>query len=141
MPNSTITQDLLDSYSAAEYHVDAVPPFILKIGVFSNELMRLYESTNSNSAAFTTAYNPGSNELPTDVNEIRNQELEKLISSMSYPFMRGTGKCADDDGLGEVSLLIIGMDKVTASDVGKQFEQNAIVWCARDAIPQLILLK
>jgi len=141
MPNSIVTQDLLNSYSAAEYHVDAVPPFILKIGIFSHELMRLYESTNSNCAAFITAYNPGSNELPTDVNVVRNQELEMLISSMRYPFVRGTGKCADDDGLGEVSLLIVGMDKVTAIDVGKKFEQNAIVWCAGDATPQLILLK
>ncbi len=134
MPNSTITQDLLDSYSASEYHVDALPPFILKIGIFSHELMQLYESTNSNCAAFITAYNPGSNELPTDVNVDRNQELEMLISSMRYSFVRGAGKCADD-GLGEVSLLIVGMDKITAIDVGKQFEQNAIVWCAGDVTP------
>jgi hypothetical protein len=141
MPNSTITQNLLDAYGAAEYHVDAVPPFILKIGIFSNKLMRLYESTNSNSAAFITAYNPYSNELLPDVNEVRNQALEILISSMRYPFVRGAGKCADDDGIGEVSLLILGMDIDVAGDIGKQFEQNAIVWCAGDAIPQLILLK
>lgn len=141
MSNSTITQNLLDSYSSAEYHVDAVLPFILKIGICSNELMRLYESAHCNSAAFITAYNPGSNELPNEVNEDRNKKLEILISSMSYLFVRGAGKCADDDGLGEVSLLVLGMDIDMASDIGKQFEQNAIVWCAGDAIPQLILLK
>lgn len=141
MSNSTITQNLLDSYSSAEYHADAVPPFILKIGICSNQLMRLYESENCNSAAFITAYNPGSNELPNEVNEARNKKLEALISSMSYPVVHGAGKCADDNGRGEVSLLILGMDKEMASDIGKQFEQNAIVWCASDAVPQLILLK
>ena len=26
-------------------------------------------------------------------------------------------------------------------EIGKEFEQNAIVWCDKDAIPQLLLLK
>jgi len=64
MTNSAITQSLLDSYNAAEYHVDALPPFMLKIGMVSNELMRLYKASNQKSAAFITAYNPGSQGLP-----------------------------------------------------------------------------
>ncbi|MGZ8984630.1 MAG: DUF3293 domain-containing protein [Methylotenera sp.] len=141
MTNSAITQSLLDSYNAAEYHVDATPPFMLKIAMCSNELMRLYKASHQKSAAFITAYNPGSQELPNEVNKARNQKLEELIQSMHYDYVHGAGKCADDDGMGEASLLILGMDKETASDIGKQFEQNAIVWCAGDAVPQLILLR
>ena len=141
MTNKTITQNLLDSYSTADYHVDAALPFILKIGETNDALMRLYENYSSNCAAFITAYNPGSEELPSEINKARNQKLEALICSMGYQCLHGAGKCADDDGLGEASLLILGMDKDTASDVGIQFEQNAILWCASDAIPRLVLLK
>lgn len=139
--NSTISQSLLDSYTSAEYHVHTQPPFILKIGVPSNELAQLYEANNCKCAAFITAYNPYSQELTRDVNKLRNQKLEALIQSKCFKYFQGVGKCASDDGEGEVSFLILGIDKDTASDLGKQFEQNAIVWCSADADPQLILLK
>ena len=141
MANTTITQSLLDLYSKAEYHVDAAPPFILKIGETNDALKRLYENSSCNCAAFITAFNPGSKELPTEVNKARNKKLEALISSMAYQCLHGTGMCADDDGLGEASLLILGMDKDTAIDIGRQFEQNAIIWCANEAVPQLVLLR
>ncbi len=51
------------------------------------------------------------------------------------------GKCANEVGDGEASFLILDIDKNTASDIGKQFEQNAIVWCTSDAVPELILLR
>lgn len=141
MTNATIPQNLLDSYQSAEYHVNAVQPFMLKIGIYSQELKCLLENSKQKCAAFITAYNPGSIELPDEVNKARNQKLEALIQSMGYSYLHGVGKCADDHWVGEASLLILGMDKEAASGIGKQVEQNAIVWCADDAVPQLVLLK
>ena len=141
MTNTTIQKNLLDAYHTAEYHVDTLPPLILKIGVYSHELMRLYENSTCNSAAFVTAYNPASQELANEINVARNKKLEELIQSQGYLYLYGAGRCAEDNDIGEISLLILGMDKETASDIGKQFEQNAIVWCAGNAVPQLILLK
>ena len=53
----------------------------------------------------------------------------------------GEGKCGDGDWDGEKSFLIFGISEKQASEIGKEFEQNAIVWCDKDAIPQLLLLK
>ncbi len=141
MTHYTIPQHLLDAYQSAEYHVDAVQPFMLKIGIYSHELKYLLESSKQKCAAFITAYNPGSIELPEEINQARNQKLEALIQSMGYSYLHGVGQCVGDHWAGEASLLILGMDKDTASEVGKQVEQNAIVWCADDAVPQLVLLK
>lgn len=141
MTHATITQSLLDSYYAAEYHVDIVPPFMLKIDVFSHPLQQLLENSNQQYAAFITAYNPGSQALPDEVNKERNKKLEALVRTMGYSYIHGVGKCAEDHWAGESSLLIMGMDKDTASSIGMQFGQNAIVWCASDAVPQLVLLK
>ena len=40
-----------------------------------------------------------------------------------------------------LTFLIFGISEEQASEIGKDFEQNAIVWCDKDAIPQLLLLK
>lgn len=136
--NSIIPQSLLDSYLSAEYHVHTQPAFILKIGVPSSELAQLYEANNCKCAAFITAYNPYSQELSSDVNKLRNQKLEALIQAKHF---HGIGKCANGDWEGEASFLILDMDKDAASDIGKQFEQNAIIWCSFDAVPQLVLLR
>lgn len=138
---TVISQSLLVEYNAAEYHVNAVTPFILKIGIFSPELVRLYRKAGLDCAAFITAYNPGSQAFSDKANQARNKALQAQIETMHYQYLLGAGKCADDEGTGEISLLILGINLATASNIGKQFEQNAIVWCDSNAIPQLILLK
>jgi hypothetical protein len=42
---------------------------------------------------------------------------------------------------GEESFLCFGISLEAAKALGRRFEQNAIVWSAADAIPQLILLR
>jgi hypothetical protein len=68
-------------------------------------------------------------------------DLEELIQSLHFDYIHGEGKCGDGDWDGEESFLIFGISENQASEIGKKFEQNAIVWCGKDAIPQLVLLK
>jgi len=56
---------------------------------------------------------------------------------MKFSYIHGVGKGSENVWEGEHSLLILGIDKDTASIIGKKFEQNAIVWCTYDAIPKL----
>ena len=136
-----ISPSLLESYESADYHVDASPSFILKIGIHSAELESIYKTSHKYTAAFITAFNPYSQELSNQENKDRNHKLEELIQSLHFDYIHGEGKCGNDDWDGEESFLIIGISKEQASEIGKQFEQNAIVWCNKDAIPQLLLLK
>jgi hypothetical protein len=132
---------LIESYKSADYHVDASPSFILKIGMQSPELADVYEKSHKHTAAFITAFNPYSQELSTQENKDRNHKLEELIQSLDFDYIHGEGKCGDGDWDGEKSFLIFGISEKQSSEIGKEFEQNAIVWCDKDAIPQLLLLK
>jgi hypothetical protein len=42
---------------------------------------------------------------------------------------------------GEPSLLVLGISRQQAMDLGDRLEQNAIVWCGPDAVPELVLLR
>ena len=136
-----INLDLLQSYKSADYHVDASPSFILKIGMHSPELDSIYKTSHKHTVAFINAFNPYSKELYAQENKDRNHKLEELIQSLGFDYIHGEGKCGDGDWDGEKSFLIFGISEEQASEIGKEFEQNAIVWCDKDAIPQLLLLK
>ena len=136
-----INPELLESYKSADYHVDGLPSFILKIGMHSPELESIYKTSHKHTAAFITAFNPYSQELSAQENKDRNHKLEELIQSLHFDYIHGEGKCGDGDWDGEESFLIFGISENQASEIGKEFEQNAIVWCDKDAIPQLLLLK
>ena len=138
---SNIKQELLDSYTEANYHVYANPSFILKIGHSSKELRKLLTDLNVKFAAFITAFNPYSIELELIENKLRNKNLEEKIKSMQLHYIKGDGRCRKSNEVGEEGFLIFGITRDEASLLGKQSEQNAIVYCEVSSIPDLILLR
>jgi hypothetical protein len=141
MINTSINKELLESYDSANYHVDASPSFILKIGRYSPELHNMFEASHKKKAAFITAYNPASIELSNEENKERNRELEEKIQVLHLDYIHGEGKCDESEWSGEKSFLIFGIDKKEAIQLGKEFGQNAIVWIPESGIPELLLLK
>ena len=71
----------------------------------------------------------------------RNLKLVEMVKSLNCKYLHGEGKSANDDWEGEASLLILNLDKQAACEIGNIFKQNALLWCAYDAIPQIILLR
>lgn len=141
MSNTTISDENLTSYHSAEYHVYFEPNFFLKIGQHNEQLMLLYKKFNQYQSAFITAYNPYSQERTLIQNTSQNSELEEILISMDYQYILGEGVCSDSGWPGEKSFLILGIDLETSKKLGNQFQQNAILWSGKDAVPQLILLK
>jgi hypothetical protein len=41
---------------------------------------------------------------------------------------------------GEPSFLAFGLALEASKTLGKAYEQNAIIWCGADAVPNLVLL-
>ena len=136
----TISPHLLEQYESADYYIEAIPPFVLKIGIYSYELSKIYETSHQTKAALITASNPRSKKLPNEINKVRNKNLEEMIQETGLNYIYGEGKCGQDDWDGEESLLILGIDQKQAMVIGQAFDQNAIVWCGKNAIPELILL-
>ncbi|CDS49855.1 hypothetical protein [Polaromonas sp. CG9_12] len=56
-------------------------------------------------------------------------------------FINGVGLDSQDEWLGEASFLALGLSLEATRVLAGKHEQNAVVWCDKDAVAQLILLR
>ena len=141
MPDTIIADDLLESYQCTDYQVNAREPFSLKIGEPSEPLLRLFKQHQCDCAGFITASNPYSQKLDPSVNDQRHLDLKADLTSRSLIFIEGVGIGNDPDWPGEASYLIFGLALEASRVLGNKLNQNAIVWCNAEAMPQLVLLR
>ena len=141
MLDTTIADNLLESYRNTDYKVQGQDPFILKIGQSSEPLLRLYKQHRCDCAAFITASNPFSQKLDPSVNTQRHIDLKADLTARSLIFIEGVGIGKDPDWPGEASYLTFGLALKASRVLGNKFDQNAIVWCDSEAMPQLVLLR
>ena len=136
-----IDQSLLNEYTAARYHIYSEPPFFFKVDEYSPDLKSLMRFFNKNTAVFITAFNPQSKKLTLKENQIRNQQLEEEIQLFNLSYIKGDGRCSENDKAGEESYLIFDITQDQAIYLGMNYNQNAIIWCSEDARPQLLLIR
>lgn len=152
MTRPEISAELVAAYRSTEYHVrtaagfgtSPVCPFILRIDRYSAPLSQLFSASGHRCAAFITACNPFSLRRSPEANHAACARLrDALIRHMPHPEEIIEGEGSDPSGVwpGEKSFLALGLDLETSRELGRKFEQNAIVWAGPDAIPGLILLR
>lgn len=137
---SVIPSATLSSYQETDYRVFLEPPLVLHIGVASKELSVLYFQFNTDSAAFITAGNPYSQPLAAAANAMRQAELAAELKQRGLSFFEGEGRHPSGDWA-EPSYLVLGLSLDEAKAMGRRCEQNAVVWCGADAVPELVLLR
>jgi Protein of unknown function (DUF3293) len=131
-----IDPSLILSYREAKYHVFN-PALVLKIGELNPLLDKLLLEHGNENWAFITASNPFSNLLPEGVNGARFALLKEAVKSWLY--FEGEGVGTDPFWKPEQSLLILGINENDAIEIGKSFEQNAIVAGRLYSPPKLII--
>ena len=132
---------LEETYLNTSYWVEDVKmPFSFRIGKSSPQLEDLLKRHGAASWAYITAYNPRSIPLTPVENERRNAELLQVVQSMGYRPLSGHG--VGDDGMWppEKSLLILGIDRHTASESGRRYGQNAMVVGGDGKPPELLVI-
>jgi hypothetical protein len=129
--------ELINAYKNTDYKVYQ-PDLVLKIGVKNQELDHLLSSLKATTWAYITAFNPYSKTLSKAENLKRHEKLKTKISN--YQFYEGEGIGEDKNWEPEISLLIIGIPHQEAMDIGKFFEQNAIVIGEIKGLPVLKIL-
>jgi len=139
--HSAIDIGLIEAYKATDFTVDAQPPFTLRIGESNHQLAQLYLRHDISAAAFITAYNPYSEAVSDALNAALMRKLTRELTDLGLAFLSGSGQDRERQWPSEPSYLILGLPLSDAKLMGKQYQQNAIVWCGQDAIPQLILLR
>ena len=141
MSDTSIPADTVQAYRETEYRVCGEPAFVLRIGQPSHELLELHQTSQVQCSAFITAYNPYSQPLQASENEQRQVALIQQLLGAGYTALRGVGQHPSNEWPGEESCLVLGIDRGAAKALGDQYEQNAIVWCGPDVVPELLLLQ
>jgi hypothetical protein len=137
---SEIPQATLTSYLETNYQVFSTPPFTLKISQPSEPLANLFLQHKANCAAFITACNPFSSKLGNAANVARQSELAKELMQRELNIIEGEGRHPSGEWV-EPSYLVLGLSLKETKELGRYYEQNAVVWCGNDAVPELVLLR
>jgi hypothetical protein len=140
-PESSIPADLIQAYTRTIYDVDGPSPFSLLLGRPSTELKHLYTTFRCDCAIYLTAWNPKSQLLSEAENQSRQKELETEIQILQLPIVPGFGRDPVGEWPPEANVLILGLSLEIGMSLGRKYDQNALVWCAADTIPNLILLR
>ena len=107
----------------------------------SPELALLHETWRSRCSAFITACNPLGAIVDDAVNAKHQAALAQELALEGRPAIPGIGQHPTGDWPGEPSYWVPGLAREAAENLGRQVQQNAIVWAGSDAIPELILLR
>ncbi len=134
----TINDNLIFAYTNTKFHV-FIPAIVIEIGKRNEDLDTLIKKEGQTEWAYLTAYNPFSKELTDKENLERQSQLLSKISD--YKFYEGEGVGEDPTWKPERSILIVGITKNEAISLGREFEQNAIVYGKINEVPELIILQ
>ncbi|HZW26441.1 MAG TPA: DUF3293 domain-containing protein [Gallionella sp.] len=138
---SKIDPSTIQSYLETDYRADAPEPFVLRVGVASAPLARLYRQHRTDCCAFITACNPYSWIIGDDANAKRQLELAQELRALGLSFFDGVAVHPAEEWPAEASFLVLGLPLPAAKTLGEKYEQNAILWCGTEATPELVLLR
>jgi len=123
-----LPRTLLDAYLDTDYLVATPEGRTLRLvpGQPCPALDALMAEAGCTSAAFITAWNPGSRALPRECNASRQHRLAEQLAAAGYRFLEGYG-VAPDGSWHEDSLLVLGIPARGALRLARRFGQNAIL--------------
>src|SRR4051812_32445098 len=129
-----------EAFRATTYRV-FVPgqaPMDLVVGRRSARLDALLARGGVTAWAFITASNPGSQPLAAHENSARHAELLMLLHARGLQWLAASGIPADAGWEAEESVLVLGVSRPDAVEIGRRFGQLAIVAGQRGAAAELV---
>ena len=126
-------------YLQADYVVlEGQNKIVIRISEPSAELDELLKQNEAKSWAFMTAYNPFSKLLSEEENAARQADLQRLLQERNFRFLNGYGESPNGDWNAEPSVFVFEIDRQTAVEIGRQFDQHAIVFGKTGELPELV---
>jgi hypothetical protein len=139
-----LTPELGTAYHQADYvvfgHRRGTPELVIRIGRLNKGLDELLEHLQAASAAFVTAANPHGEKRSYEENQAACEALSRSPLIIGYPWFRGESRDPAGGWPPEPSLLIVGMPRKEARELGLVLQQNAVVFVEKGAKPELIVL-
>ncbi len=138
---SVVDAATIAAYRETDYHVHHTTPFVLRVDMACGELAALYKKTRTDCCAYMTACNPFGRQLGEADNKQRQALLVQALKGRGLHFIAGIGQHPREPWPGEPSFLVLGLSLEAAKMLGRNHEQNAIVWCGADMVALLVLLR
>jgi len=132
---------LAAAYNATQYEVHAPHGLLpLRVDVPSPPLKAVHDQLHVDCSAFLTAWNPRSVPTPAADNAAALARMRRDIAALGLVCWRGWGRDPTGRWQAEESLFVAGLDLARARELGRRYDQHAIVHAAADAVPRLIWL-
>ena len=140
---SMVSDDLVAAYAATVFEIDCPGEAAIqfKVDVFCPRVEALLRHMNASEAAFITAYNPGSVSLCEAENAASQEKLLNDLNFQGLQFFRGRGIDPTGAWKPEPSVLVFAITRDNAHALAKKYGQNAFVYLACGAAPELVLLR
>lgn len=113
------------------------PPFVLRIGARNPVFDDWLQAQKAQRYAFLTAWNPRSIPLSLNENRQRNASLSDMLHHAGLRLFPASGAGDGGDWPAEDSFLILDISPELSVELGRRFEQNALVFGQRHAAPEL----
>lgn len=130
---------LIQAYRETDYIVHAGPDFVLRIDRPCPALAAYYTRRHIAAACVITACNPFSQPLPCAENQARQSRLEQVLQQAGWQSIPAVGRHPTNGWPPEAGCFVEDMGEEAAREWGRIYEQNAVVWCGKDAIPRLLM--
>jgi len=123
-----MTPEQYEAYRKTDYVVFGSPGLILRVDEENPELDTFLVREGKQSAAFISGWNPYSEPKSQEENELAHRALMDDLRQCGYNVIEGEGRGRVGDWPAEQSVLAIGIDRAVSEEVGRRFQQNAIVF-------------
>jgi hypothetical protein len=140
LEDTTLADVTVQAYLQAEYHIQADPPFSLRVGSRSAALHALYMQSGARSGAFITPCNPLGHLLADRENQLKLQELKNRLEGLGLSYLPAEGLDPQGEWPPEQGVLVLGAGLEQVRTIGREFRQNGVLWCDEEAYVALVLL-
>lgn len=140
-PAAPLDPALLRSYRETVFSLQEPTPLALRIDEANDALRVVHAKYAVSASCFVTAHNPYSVRLDDGANDDRHGALRAELRASGRVFFEGAGAHPDGGWPAEQGVLALGLSRAEASALGRRWNQNAVVWCGTDAVPELLALR
>ena len=142
MSETNIAAEKVRAYRATDYRLGhTTQDIVLAPGLRSDRLAALFASKSVTCGAFLTAFNPLGTQKSDTANDLAHAQLATVLTGLGLKFIEGSGSEEGTHWPTEKSLFALGLSRERAISIGRQFDQDAIVWVGDSAVPELVLLR
>ena len=140
--NSSLTPfPVIDSaFRATTYrvYVPNAAAIDLRVGERSERLDAMLDERGCDEWAFITAWNPGARPSSRSENDARQAALRRALRERGFDWLEGSGIPADGSWQAEASVLVLGMRRREAVELGRRFDQLAVLAGRRGGAAELL---